>query len=57
MTVFGRYFTVSFVWCNDAFSLADLTYNLTITYRRPLFSDPQYTQYQFLLRDLEEDKR
>ena len=35
--------------CNDAFSSADLTYNFTITYRRPPFNVPQYSQYQFLL--------
>ena len=49
MTVFGRYSTVSFVRCNDAFSLADLTYNFTITYRRPPFSIPNYSQYQYFL--------
>ena len=35
--------------CNDAFSSTDLTYNFTITYRRPPFSVPQYSQYQFFL--------
>ena len=49
MTVFGRYSTVSFVWCNDAFSSADLTYNFSITYRRPPFSIPKYSQYQFFI--------
>ena len=44
-----NYSTVSFVWCNDAFSLADLTYNFSITYRRPPFSIPKYSQYQFFL--------
>ncbi len=49
MTVFGRYSTVSFVRCNDAFSSADLTYNFIITYRRPPFSIPKYSEYQFFL--------
>ena len=49
MKVFGRYSTVSFVRCNDAFSSADLTYNFIITYRRPPFSIPKYSEYQFFL--------
>ena len=44
-----NYSTVSFVWCNDASSYADLTYNFTITYRSPPFNIPQYSQYQFYL--------
>ena len=43
------YSTVAFVRCNDAFSSADLIYNFSITYRRPPFSIPQYSQYQFFL--------
>ena len=43
------YSTVAFVRCNDASSSADLSYNFTITYRRPPFSVPQYSQYQFFL--------
>ena len=35
--------------CNDASSSADLTYNFTITYRRPPFNVPLYSQYQFFL--------
>ena len=35
--------------CNDASTSADLTYNFTITYRRPPFNVPQYSQYQFFL--------
>ena len=35
--------------CNDAFSSADLTYNFIITYRRPPFSIPKYSEYQFFL--------
>ena len=43
------YSTVSFVRCNDALSNADLTYNFSITYRRPPFNIPQYSRYQFFL--------
>ena len=43
------YSTVSFVRCNDANCYADLTYNFTITYRRPPFSIPKYSQYQFFI--------
>ena len=35
--------------CNDALLNADLTYNFTITYRRPPFNVPQYSQTQFFL--------
>ena len=49
MTVFGRYSTVSFVRCNAVVENADLTYNFSITYRRPPFTVPQYSQYQFFL--------
>ena len=44
-----RYSTVSFARCNAVSSSADLTYNFTITYRRPPFNIPQYSQYQFFL--------
>ena len=40
---------MSFVRCNAVSSSADLTYNFTITYRRPPFNIPQYSQYQFFL--------
>ena len=35
--------------CNDALLNADVTYNFTITYRRPPFNVPQYSEYQFFL--------
>ena len=43
------YSTVSFVRCNAVVGNADLTYNFTITYRRPPFSIPNYSQYQYFL--------
>ena len=35
--------------CSDALSNADLTYNFSITYRRPPFNIPNYSQYQYFL--------
>ena len=49
MSTLPNYSTVSIVWCNDANCYADLTYNFTITYRRPPFSIPKYSQYQFFI--------
>ena len=43
------YSTVSFVRCNGGLFSADVTFNFSITYRRPPFSVPQYSQYQFFL--------
>ena len=40
---------MSFVRCNAVSSSAELTYNFTITYRRPPFNIPEYSQYQFFL--------
>ena len=35
--------------CNAVVENSDLTYNFTITYRRPSFTVPQYSEYQFFL--------
>ena len=43
------YSTISFVRCNGGLFSADVTFNFSITYRRPSFSVPQYSQYQFFL--------
>ena len=51
------YSTVAFVRCNDAFSSTGLTYNFTITYRRPSFTVPQYSQYQFFLYETITEQR
>ena len=51
------YSTVSFVRCNDASSSADLTYNFTISYRRPAFNVPQYSEYQFFLYETITEQR
>ena len=37
--------------CNAVSSSADLSYNFTITYRRPPFYLPRYSQYQYFLYD------
>ena len=51
VTIFtsSDYSTVSFVRCNGGLFSADVTFNFSITYRRPPFSVPQYSQYQFFL--------
>ena len=35
--------------CNGGLFSADVTFNFSITYRRPPFSVPQFSQYQFFL--------
>ena len=57
LSTLPNYSTVSFVWCNDANCYADLTYNFTITYRRPLFSIPKYSQYQFFIYETITEQR
>ena len=44
-----NYSTVSFVRCNEVVENSDLKYNFSITYRRPPFNVPLYSQYQFFL--------
>ena len=51
------YSTVAFVQCNAVSSSADLTYNFTITYRRPPFNVPLYSQYQFFLYETITEQR
>ena len=43
------YSTVVFVWCKWVEESADVIFNFSIKYRRPPFSVPQYSQYQFFL--------
>ena len=49
--------TVSFVRCNAVVENADLTYNFTITYRRPPFYLPRYSEYQFFLYETITEQR
>ncbi len=51
------YSKVSFVRCNAVVENADLTYNFSITYRRPPFTIPQYSQYQFFLYETITEQR
>ena len=51
------YSIVAFMRCNAVSSSADLTYNFTITYRRPLFSVPKYSQYQFFIYETITEQR
>ena len=43
--------------CDAVSSSADLTYNFTITYRRPPLNVPQYSQYQFFLYETITEQR
>ena len=43
------YSTVAFAWCKGVEESADVIFHFSITYRRPPFSVPQYSQYQFFL--------
>ena len=51
MTSFGRYSTVTFVWCKWVDVFADVIFNFSIKYRRPPFYLPKYSQYQFFLHE------
>ena len=44
-----NYSTVSFVRCGWVFKNADVIFHFSITYRRPPFTVPPYSQYQFFL--------
>ena len=43
--------------CNAVVENSDLTYNFSITYRRPPFNVPQYLQYQFFLYETITEQR
>ena len=40
---------MAFAWCKWVEESADVLFHFSITYRRPPFTVPQYTQYQFFL--------
>jgi hypothetical protein len=44
-----HYSTVAFVRCNAGFSIADLTFNFTLTCRSPALSGNHYSDYQLFL--------
>ena len=40
---------MAFAWCKWVEESADVLFHFSITYRRPIFTVPQYSQYQFFL--------
>ena len=40
---------MAFARCNDAFSIADLTFNFTLTCRSPALTGNHYSEYQLFL--------
>ena len=51
------YSTVSFRRCSVEFSSADVLFCFSITYRRPPFNVPLYSQYQFFLYETITEQR
>jgi hypothetical protein len=51
------YSTVSFVRCEGVLKNADVIFHFSITYRRPPFTVPQYSQYQFFLYETITEQR
>ena len=43
------YSTVAFAWCKGVDESEDVIFHFSITYRRPPFTVPQYSQFQFFL--------
>ena len=40
---------MAFAWCKGVEESADVLFHFSISYRRPPFTVPQYSQYQFFL--------
>ena len=40
---------MAFAWCNGVDESEDVIFHFSITYRRPPFTVPQYSQFQFFL--------
>ena len=58
MTVFGHYSTVAKGRCNEGFSIANLTFNFTLTCRSPALSGNHYSDYQlFLYQTISEHRK
>ena len=51
------YSTVAFVRCEGVFKNADVIFHFSITYRRPPFSVPLYSEYQFFLYETITEQR
>ena len=52
-----HYSTVAFVRCEGVFINADVIFHFSITYRRPPFNVPHYSQYQFFLYETITEQR
>ena len=48
---------MAFAWCNGVDESADVIFNFSIKYRRPPFTVPQYSQYQFFLYETITEQR
>ena len=48
---------MAFVRCEGVFKNADVIFHFSITYRRPPFNAPQYSQYQFFLYETITEQR
>ena len=48
---------MAFAWCKWVEESADVIFHFSITYRRPPFSVPQYSQYQFFLYETITEQR
>jgi len=48
---------VAFAWCKGVEESADVLFHFSITYRRPPFTVPQYSQYQFFLYETITEQR
>ena len=57
MTVVGCYSTVSYARCKGVVESADVIFHFCITYRRPPFNVPQYSEYQFFLYETTTEQR
>ena len=51
------YSTVSFVRCKGVVENADVIFHFSVTYRRPPFNVPQYSEYQFFLYETITEQR
>ena len=51
------YSTVAFAWCKGVDESTDVLFHFSITYRRPPFTIPQYSQYQFFLYETITEQR
>ena len=51
------YSTVSFVRCKGVVESADVIFHFSITYHRPPFNVPQYSEYQFFLYETITEQR